>query len=129
MLRNQIIKKFLDAFHNIDCGSIKITMPDGKVYDFIGKEKGSKADLVIYDSRAIGQFVKKGDIGFAESYRDKWWDSKDLISLFIFGFENEQALERCLYGSFLGQLASRFAYLFNLNTIKGSKKISIITTT
>jgi cyclopropane-fatty-acyl-phospholipid synthase len=121
MLRHQIIKKFLHAFHHIHFGSIKITMPNGKTYDFEGKEKGPKADLVIHDSRAIDQLAKKGDVGFAEGYRDKLLDSNDLASLFAFSLENEQALKKYIRGSFLGQLVSRIAYLFNLNTIKGSK--------
>lgn len=122
MLKNQIIKKFLQTFHHIHYGSINLTMPDGKTYDFIGKEKGPKADLIIHDNRAIRQFATKGDIGLAESYRDQWWDSKDLVSLFTFGLKNEQTLESYIYGNFLSRLASCFAYLFNLNTIRGSKK-------
>jgi len=122
MLIHQIIKKFLESFRQIDCGSIKITMPDGKVYDFIGKEKGPKADLVIYDNKAISQFIKNGDIGFAESYRDQLCDSDDLVSLFTFGLKNEEALGKYIHGSFLGRLAARVGYLFNLNTLRGSKK-------
>ena len=122
MVRYHIVKKFLDTFRHIQCGSIEITMPDGKVYDFIGKEKGPKADLVLYDRRAISRFITKGDIGFAEGYRDQWWDSKDLVSLFLFGLKNEETLEKYIHGSFFRRLAARFSYLLNLNTIKGSKK-------
>lgn len=122
MLKNQVIKKFLDTFHYIQWGSISITMPDGKVYDFMGKKEGPSANLVIHDHRAIAQFAKKGDIGFAEGYRDQWWDSQDLTSLFIFGLKNEQALEAYINGHFLARLASRFSYLFTLNTLRGSKK-------
>ena len=122
MLKHQIIKKFLNSFHQIHYGSIHITMPDGKIYDFIGKEKGPEADLAICDTRAISQFITKGDIGFAESYRDKWCDSKDLISLFMFGLKNEQVLGEYIHGSFLSRVAAHIGYLFNLNTLKGSRK-------
>ena len=122
MLIPQIIKKFLGSFDQIYYGSISVTMPDGKVYDFSGKEDGPKADLVIYDIRAISQFIKKGDIGFAESYRNKGWDSLDLVSLFTFGLKNEEILGRYIYGSFLGRLIARIGYLFKLNTVRGSKK-------
>lgn len=122
MLIRQIIKKFLGSFDQIHYGSIRLTMQDGKVYDFIGKEDGPKADLLIYDSRAIGQFIKNGDIGFAESYRNKWCDSTDLIALFTFGLKNEEILGKYIYGSFLGRLIARIGYLFKLNTLKGSKR-------
>ena len=97
MLKHQITKKFLNSFHHINYGSISITMPDGKVYDFMGKEKGSSADLIIYDDRAISLLIKKGDIGFAEGYRDEWLSSKDLTALFIFALQNEQALQNYIH--------------------------------
>jgi cyclopropane-fatty-acyl-phospholipid synthase len=122
MLKQQITKHFLNSFHHVYFGSISITMPDGTRQDFSGKENGPKADLVINDSRAISHFIKRGDIGFAESYRDGWWDSKDLTSLFLFGLKNEEVFDRYIYGSFLARIASRFIYLFNRNTINGSKK-------
>lgn len=122
MLTSQIIKRVLASFEKIHYGSIKITMPDGKVYDFAGKEDGPKADLIIYDTRAISQFIKKGDIGFAESYRNKWCDSSDLVSLFAFGLKNEEVLGKYIHGSLIGRLISRIGYLLNLNTMRGSKK-------
>ena len=122
MIINQIIKKFLGSFDHIHYGSIRITMPDGKIYDFIGKEEGPNADLVIYDNRAISQFIKKGDIGLAESYRDTWCNSNDLIALFSFGLKNEEALAQYIHGNLLGRLIARIGYLFNLNTMRGSKK-------
>lgn len=122
MLINQIIKNFLRSFEQIHYGSISVTMPDGKVYDFTGKEDGPQADLIIYDIRAISKFIKNGDIGFAESYRDKWCDSLDLVSLFTFGLKNEEILGRYIHGGFLGRLIARIGYLFNLNTLRGSKR-------
>jgi cyclopropane-fatty-acyl-phospholipid synthase len=122
MFTHQIIKKFLNSFHQIRYGSISVTMPDGNVYDFTGKEDGPKADLMIYDIRAIIQLIKNGDIGFAESYRDKWCDSLDLVSLFTFGLKNEEILGRYIQGSLLGRLIARIGYLLNLNTLRGSKR-------
>lgn len=66
--------------------------------------------------------IKKGDIGFAESYRDKWCDSNDLVSLFRFGLKNEEVVGQYIHGSLIGRLIARIGYLFNLNTIRGSKK-------
>lgn len=122
MLQRQIIKHFLDTFRHIDCGAIRITLPDGKTQDFSGKDPGPQADLMIYDHRAIRMFAQKGDIGFAESYHEGWWDSQNLTDLFLFGLKNEKGLDRYIYGSFLARIASRFAYLFTRNTLKGSKK-------
>lgn len=122
MLQGQIIKHFLETFRHVAHGAVQITMPDGKIYDFLGTHDGAHADLVVHDIRAITAFAQKGDIGFAESYRDGWWDSQDLTALFLFGLQNEAALDRYIYGSFLARIAARFAYIFTRNTLGGSKK-------
>lgn len=122
MLQRQMIRRFLETFHHIDYGSLCILMPDGKRHEFSGKASGPNASLVIHDNRAISAFALKGDIGFAESYRDGWWESDDLVALFLFGLRNEEALDRYIYGSFLARIASRFAYFFTRNTLQGSQK-------
>lgn len=122
MLQRRIIKYFLDSFDCLMYGSIQITLPDGQRRDFSGKAPGPEADLVIHDLRAMVEFAKRGDIGFADSYRDGWWDSKDLVALFLFGLKNEAVLDRYIYGSFVARMASRFAYLFRRNSLRGSRR-------
>ncbi len=122
MLQRQIANRFLDTFRHISHGAIQITMPDGTTHDFSGKEKGAEAMLEIHDRRAIMAFAQKADIGFAESYREGWWSSPDLIQLFQFGLENEVALDRYIYGNVIARFASRIAYFFTRNSLKGSQK-------
>ena len=89
---------------------------------FYGDNAGANANLILHDWRVISNFVQKGDIGLAEAYRDGWWDSDNLADLFLVGLQNEAILDQYIYGSILGQLAHRIAYLFTRNTIKGSQK-------
>jgi cyclopropane-fatty-acyl-phospholipid synthase len=97
-------------------------MPNGNIYDFVGKNAGATADLLINDHKAITKFAMRGDIGFAEGYREGLWDSKDLSALLLFGLQNEDALDRYIYGSLLMRITSRFTSLLTRNTLKGSKK-------
>lgn len=122
MLHQQLIQKFISIFPHIKYGNINITTPDGKNYFFTGTEDGPSAELVIHDHRAIRKFIAKGDIGFAESYQYGWWDSKDLVSLFMFSIKNESLLKNYIYGGVITKIISKLAYLLRLNTIKGSKK-------
>ncbi|MFO1256914.1 MAG: cyclopropane-fatty-acyl-phospholipid synthase family protein [Gammaproteobacteria bacterium] len=122
MLRRHVIKKFLKTFNHVESGHITLTMPDGKVYSFKGKNEGPTADLVIYNLNAIHQFATKGDIGFAESYREKYWDSNDLISLFKFGLTNESTFQKYIHGGILGRFISRLGNFLNHNSVRGSKK-------
>ena len=122
MLEKTITQKFLKALEHIEFGSIDVTTPDGKSYHFQGTRQSAHATLTLHDWRAIAAFASKGDIGFAEAYRDGWWDSDDLTSLFLIGLQNEAALGKYIYGGLIGQIAARISYLFTRNTLGGSKR-------
>ena len=122
MLRQSIKKQFLNTISQIKYGSISISMPDGSNYNFSGQDTGPLADMVIHDIRTIKALALKGNIGLAESYREGWWDSDNLINLTLFGLKNEEVLERYIKGSRVAHIVSRLAYLFTRNTLKGSKK-------
>lgn len=117
-----ITKGFLKALEKIDYGSMFVVTPDGQQYHFKGKIAGTESTLYLKDWRAIGAFALKGDTGFAEAYRDGWWESDNLSDLFIVGLKNTQALDTYLYGSIWGRLLMRFSYLFTRNSLKGSEK-------
>jgi cyclopropane-fatty-acyl-phospholipid synthase len=122
MLEKTITQKFLKALEHIEFGSMDVTTPDGKLYQFRGSKPSIHATLKLHDWRAIPAFATKGDIGFAEAYRDGWCDSDDLTNLFLIGLQNEAALDQYIYGGVIGQIAARVSYLFTRNTLGGSKK-------
>jgi len=122
MFERQLAQYFLKTVSAIECGRVTVTMPDGKTHEFEGKVPGVHADLTIHSMRTILNFAQKGDIGFAESYRDGGCDSSDLSKLFIFCLQNDAALKGYMYGNFLTRIASRVSYFFNRNTVNGSKK-------
>ena len=121
MLANKLENKFLKAFENVKYGKIKITLPNNKTYSFSGAEQGADAELTINDSSMILNLYARGDIGFADDYRHGKWDSQDLVALVDFCLSNEEALQRCIFGSGLFRAIVRFAYLFKQNSVKGSK--------
>lgn len=122
MFEETITHQFLNALEHIEYGSMDVTTPDGKRYCFRGSENGEHANLWLYDWRAIAAFATKGDTGFAEAYRDGWWDSDNVPNVMIVGLANEAALNRYLYGGLIGRIVSRIAYMLSSNTLSGSKK-------
>ena len=122
MLEKTITQKFLQTLEHIEFGSMDITTPDGTLHQFHGSKQSVHATLILHDWRTIPLFATKGDIGFAQAYRDGWWDSDDLTNLFLIGLQNEAALEKYIYGSIIGRIAARVSYLFTRNTLGGSKK-------
>lgn len=122
MFDRQITNHFLSALDHIEYGSLTLTTPDGKTRSFKGRYPGADASFMIHSWTVIGDMVRQGDIGLAESYRDGLWDTDDLVQLLLFGLQNQSALDNYIYGSAFGRLASRVAYLFTRNTLKGSQK-------
>ncbi|MFO0389431.1 MAG: class I SAM-dependent methyltransferase [Alphaproteobacteria bacterium] len=122
MLEKTITMQFLKSLEHIEFGAMHVTTPDGKQYSFYGKQPGAHATLHLHDWRVIRQFASKGDTGFAEAYRDGWWDSDDLVALMTMGLQNEKALNSYIYGGVFGRIAARISYLFTRNTLNGSKK-------
>ncbi|PIR33523.1 MAG: cyclopropane-fatty-acyl-phospholipid synthase [Alphaproteobacteria bacterium CG11_big_fil_rev_8_21_14_0_20_44_7] len=123
MIATNISKRFfLNAIEKAEHGSFSLTTPEGIKYDFEGKHKGPKADLVLHEWEALNAFLFKGDIGIAETYRDGKWDSSDLEALMHFGLINVEALKRVVYGSEFYRMFSRLAYLLKPNSLKGSKR-------
>lgn len=122
MFDRHITSRFLSAFERIEFGTIRVTTPDGQTHAFKGGQPGAAAEIDIHDWRLVAALIRHGDIALAEAYRDGWWDSADPIQLFLFGLQNQSALDNYICGNAFGRLASRIAYLFTRNTERGSKK-------
>lgn len=123
MLDKTIINKLLKQLDNLQYGSIDVITPDGKSHIFEGKlEKEPRADFVIKNSKVITNLMAKGDIGFAESYRDGDFETNDLPTLLTIALKNASVLENYLYGGFFSNIAAQFLYYMRSNTIKGSRR-------
>lgn len=122
MFDRQITHRFLSALDHTEYGTLTVRTPDGHVRHFTGQYPGAIATLTIHDWRMVRGLALNGDIALAEAYRDGWWDSDDPTQLFLFSLQNQSALGRYIYGNAFGRLASRVAYLFSRNTVRGSKK-------
>jgi cyclopropane-fatty-acyl-phospholipid synthase len=122
MLEKQVLSKFLKQMENIQYGSVRVITPDGKKHYFHGKEPSLHADLQIHDYRAITNLMAKGDVGFAESYRDGLFDSDNLADMLTVALKNADILESYLYGGKLSGFVAQVLYYLRSNTVKGSRR-------
>ena len=122
MFERQITNRFLETLNHIEYGTLSVTTPDGQCNSYQGTHAGADATFILHDWRAVTALASSGDIGLAEGYRDGWWSSDDLVSLFYFGLQNEAALNNYIYGGVFARVAAKLAYLFTQNTLKGSRK-------
>jgi cyclopropane-fatty-acyl-phospholipid synthase len=122
MFEGIVKNKFLKSLEKIVYGELCVSLPEGNVLVFKGDQEGQHVDLQIEDWRTIVNLSFKGDVGFAEDYRDGYWHTSDLTALIIFALENESVLDSYIDGNFFFQQLSKISYLTKRNTLKGSKK-------
>ena len=115
------VNLFISTLKKCDKGSIKIIDPDNKNIE-INKTNDVYADINIKTWSIVSNMIKNGDVGFASDYRDGNWTSTNLKDLFTFVIINDKTLSKLLFGKFITRFFSNIKYIFNKNTIKGSKK-------
>lgn len=112
----------LRAFNNIRCGSIVVTLPDGRRKEFRGQDAGPAAQMIIHDMYALDEGIAQGEIGFAEGYIHQRWDSPDLPAMLTFALMNTQTLERFFHGRPWHALWLKAKYRLQGNSLSGSRR-------
>lgn len=122
MFENIVKNKLIHKLKAIKYGELFLTTPDGELLHFKGWSQGPIADIQLNDWRVIVNLMIKGDIGFAEDYRDGYFHTKNLTDLLLFGLHNEECLSAYMNGNFFFNMIAKLGYFTQRNTIKQSKK-------
>jgi cyclopropane-fatty-acyl-phospholipid synthase len=113
---------FLSLLERIRVGHLVLTTPDGQQRVFGDPHATPGARLDLRDWRACGAILRKGDIGFAEAWRQFWLDTPDLTALLCVAIRNEQALQRTVHGGWLAQVWYGVRHRLRRNTLEGSRR-------
>lgn len=120
---NQIaINRFFHLLDGMKFGHLTLTTPEGEVREFGDDHENLKADIQLKSWSVISHLLIKGDIGFAEDYRDGLWESSNLIRLTELALKNQSVLQSTIGGNKIFRLISQLGYFLKSNTLKGSKK-------
>ena len=114
--------RFIKRLENIQCGHLTVVLPDQTKLEFKGDETGTSANIHIKTWAVMQDILRRGDIGFAESYADEKWDTADLCGLLTFAMENRAVLEPYFKASTSQKFLQRLLYLFRRNSIDGSRR-------
>ena len=109
-----------ELLRSIRGGRLELRLPDGTACLF--GEGESVACLQVHDLSLFDQVLARGDIGLAEAYLDRHWDSPDLSALLTLLANNRDALRRAVYGSWRKLLTARVRHWLNRNSRVGSKR-------
>lgn len=122
MYKKTIIDKVLKRLDTLTSGQLTLITPDGKSRIFGGRADGEVVTLQIKDWNVISNLVVKGDVGFADDYRQGKWRTDNLVALMTLGLVNRSALDSLITGSKIARMFTALSYMFKANTLKGSRK-------
>ena len=112
-------------FKKIKYGNLKVLLPSGKFLYFKGKNQGIEADIKLNNFLLAGKILRKGNVGFAESYMNGDFSTSNLKNLLIFAQQNESSYLYNKQGKWFYKLLSKINNYLNQNTkFKSQKNIS-----
>jgi cyclopropane-fatty-acyl-phospholipid synthase len=86
----KLIRLALNFVARLRRGTLDVTLPDGRTLRCGGQEPGPTAAMTVYDYGLAWRLINGGDIGIAEAYLRKQWDTPDLTQfLYIFCVNHE----------------------------------------
>ncbi|MFZ4122643.1 MAG: class I SAM-dependent methyltransferase [Caulobacterales bacterium] len=106
---------------NVRGGRLVMTLPDGRTLLF-GSVGGTRVHMRLVNFGFAKRVLASGDIGFAESYMAKEWETPDLPGLLTFLADNAERIIRIFQGNPLYRLAHWMRHMGNANTKQGSKR-------
>jgi cyclopropane-fatty-acyl-phospholipid synthase len=103
-------------------GGIALTLPSG-VCHMIGFERpGAACDLQVRNYRPVWCAIRRGAVGFAESYMAGDIDSSDITAVLRFYLQNRDTLDSAASPVFYKSLFDRLFHLMRANTKAGSRR-------
>jgi cyclopropane-fatty-acyl-phospholipid synthase len=97
-------------------GTLVMRLPDGRRLVFRGAEPGPSAEMIINDFRFARRLVLDGDVGFAEAFIRREWDSPDPAGFLYFFCVNMDSVRHLTRYNPFARLMQKFRHWRNRNT-------------
>ena len=115
-------KLFCDILSQSKYGTISLLYLGKQIFYFKSRGIGPVAEVIIRDLKCIEYFFLKGDLGWAESYIDQLWETKDLPAFLEWGARNFHSFSDYIRGKWYVILYLRLKHYINRNSKKGSQQ-------
>ena len=103
-------------------GGITLTLPSGKVHRLGYAKPGAHCDLQIKNYRTVWSAVRRGAIGFAESFMTGDVESSDITAVLRFYLQNREPLNQAAKPVFYKSIGDRLFHLMRANTKSGARR-------
>ena len=119
---NSVEKIAYKIFKKTKYGNLKVSFPSDRVEYFKGTVQGMEADIKLKNFLMIVKILKKGAVGFAESYMDDDFSTSNLTNLLIFAEQNQFRYINRQQSKWFYKLLGKIYSYFNVNTKSKSQK-------
>ena len=113
------------AFHFVSKlrrGTLDITLPDGRTVRCGGLEPGPTAQMTIYSYGFAWRLARGGDIGIAEAYLRREWDTPNLTQFLYIFCLNHDLIQTMLGGKPVARFVQSLRHWFNRNTKRQARR-------
>ena len=110
------------AFKNLRRGSAEVVLPCGSRRVFTGKSHGAHACLHLRNFGVFWKSLRRGTVGFGESYVDGDFDTPDLADVFRFFLDNKPDLTAAGRGWFKVRRRDKRFHKRRCNSVGGAKR-------
>lgn len=123
-LRNvpRVVRLALRFAAKLRRGTLDVTLPDGRRLRCGGAEPGPAAAMTVHNYGFAWRFLNGGDIGIAESYLRREWDTPDLTKFLYLFCVNHEIIQALLGDKPLMRLVQNVRHWFNRNTRRQARK-------
>lgn len=103
-------------------GGITLTLPSGRQHRIGFERPGVHCDLALRSYKPVLAGMRRGAIGFAESYMAGELESSDITAVLRFYLRNREALNRAARPVFFKSIGDRLFHLLRANTRAGARR-------
>ena len=121
LFTKRVKRDFLDSCAGIQSGSLRLTTPEGEVYNF--GAGAPEAELTLHDWSVVTATMARGDIGLGETYVAGLWDSPSIENLTTVALRNFDHLSSYVFAGFWAGLKFRVINrVLRANSKRGSSR-------
>ena len=118
----RLVRLALGFAARIKRGTLDIILPDGRILRMGGLEPGPAAAMTVYNYGFATRLVNGGDIGIAEAYLNRDWDTPDLTQFLYLFCVNHDLIQAMLADKPLVRVVQMVRHWFNRNTKRQAKR-------
>lgn len=116
------VRRMLGFVIGLEHGTLAITLPSGERFRIQGHNLEPVADLEIHSYGFIGNVIRHGDIGVAESFFEGHWSSTDVTRFLELFCYNEHIIHERMMGNPLARFAMRVKHWLHKNTRRQAQR-------